>query len=75
LRNDNEDYVLPIFAASRRFILLLDDKHETKRKQTSLSAARSATFGMGCFWEPSEELLKVDGVMDTVAGYTGNPSP
>jgi methionine-S-sulfoxide reductase len=29
---------------------------------------------MGCFWEPSEELLKVDGVVDTVAGYTGNPS-
>ena len=29
---------------------------------------------MGCFWEPSESLLKVDGVIDTVAGYTGNPS-
>lgn len=27
---------------------------------------------MGCFWEPSEELLKVDGVLDTVSGYTGN---
>lgn len=25
-------------------------------------------------WEPAEELLKVDGVADTVAGYTGNPS-
>lgn len=41
---------------------------------SSLSAIREATFGMGCFWEPSEELLKVDGVIDTVAGYTGNPS-
>lgn len=39
-----------------------------------LSAIRESTFGMGCFWEPSEELLKVDGVVDTVAGYTGNPS-
>lgn len=29
---------------------------------------------MGCFWEPAEELLKIDGVVDTVAGYTGNPS-
>lgn len=27
---------------------------------------------MGCFWEPAEELLKVDGVIDTVSGYTGN---
>jgi peptide-methionine (S)-S-oxide reductase len=28
---------------------------------------------MGCFWKPSEELLKVQGVVDTVVGYTGNP--
>lgn len=27
---------------------------------------------MGCFWEPAEELLKIDGVIDTVSGYTGN---
>ena len=27
---------------------------------------------MGCFWEPAEEMLKVDGVIDTVSGYTGN---
>lgn len=39
-----------------------------------LSAVRESTFGMGCFWEPSEELLNVDGVIDTIAGYTGNPS-
>ena len=31
-------------------------------------------FPHRCFWEPSEELLKVEGVIDTVAGYTGNPS-
>jgi peptide-methionine (S)-S-oxide reductase len=41
---------------------------------TSLEAVKESTFGMGCFWEPSESLLKVDGVIDTVAGYTGNPS-
>ena len=28
---------------------------------------------MGCFWKPSEELLKVPGVVDTVVGYTGKP--
>mmetsp|Transcript_784 Transcript_784/g.1471 ORF Transcript_784/g.1471 Transcript_784/m.1471 type:complete len:237 (-) Transcript_784:156-866(-) len=42
--------------------------------QSSLGAIKESTFGMGCFWEPSEELLKVDGVVDTIAGYTGNPS-
>ena len=38
-----------------------------------LGAVEEASFGMGCFWEPAEELLKVDGVIDTVSGYTGNP--
>ena len=33
-----------------------------------------ATFGMGCFWKPAEELRKIDGVEETIAGYTGNPS-
>ncbi|GKY90889.1 peptide-methionine (S)-S-oxide reductase [Mayamaea pseudoterrestris] len=40
---------------------------------TSLAATRQATFGMGCFWKPSEQLLQVPGVMDTIVGYTGNP--
>lgn len=40
---------------------------------SQLFAKKTATFGMGCFWAPSEALLKVDGVIDTVAGYTGNP--
>ena len=26
---------------------------------------------MGCFWKPSEELLKEDGVVNTIVGYTG----
>lgn len=29
---------------------------------------------MGCFWAPSERLLKTEGVLDTIVGYTGNPS-
>ena len=37
----------------------------------ALSARAQASFGMGCFWKPSEELLKVPGVIDTVVGYTG----
>lgn len=41
---------------------------------TRLWEKKEATFGMGCFWKPAEELLKIDGVLDTVAGYTGNPS-
>jgi peptide-methionine (S)-S-oxide reductase len=38
---------------------------------SSLAAIKESTFGMGCFWKPSEELLKIPGVVDTVAGYTG----
>lgn len=40
---------------------------------TSLSAVREATFGMGCFWEPAESLLKKPGVVATTVGYTGAP--
>jgi len=43
-------------------------------KNTRLQAKKEATFGMGCFWKPSEEMLKVDGVLETTAGYTGNPT-
>mmetsp|Transcript_2145 Transcript_2145/g.3177 ORF Transcript_2145/g.3177 Transcript_2145/m.3177 type:complete len:237 (-) Transcript_2145:1060-1770(-) len=43
------------------------------RDVSSLAAKKEATFGMGCFWKPAENLLKVPGVIDTVAGYTGNP--
>merc|ERR1719203_1948934 len=38
-----------------------------------LSAVREASFGMGCFWEPSESLLKEPGVLATTVGYTGAP--
>lgn len=40
---------------------------------TSLSAIREATFGMGCFWEPAESLLKQPGILATTVGYTGAP--
>eukprot|EP00571_Detonula_confervacea_P017646 CAMPEP_0172312208 /NCGR_PEP_ID=MMETSP1058-20130122/17030_1 /TAXON_ID=83371 /ORGANISM="Detonula confervacea, Strain CCMP 353" /LENGTH=290 /DNA_ID=CAMNT_0013025603 /DNA_START=62 /DNA_END=934 /DNA_ORIENTATION=- len=40
---------------------------------TSLSAIREATFGMGCFWEPAESLLKKPGILATTVGYTGAP--
>lgn len=42
-----------------------------RNKISNLCATKEATFGMGCFWKPSEELLNVNGVVDTIAGYTG----
>lgn len=45
-----------------------------KTTTTKLLAMKEATFGMGCFWKPSEELLKINGVQDTIVAYTGNPS-
>ena len=39
----------------------------------SLSVTKEATFGMGCFWEPAESLLKQPGVLATTVGYTGAP--
>jgi peptide-methionine (S)-S-oxide reductase len=41
---------------------------------TARHAEQQATFGMGCFWEPSESLLQVKGVTTTIVGYTGNPT-
>lgn len=43
------------------------------RTFSSLAAKKEATFGAGCFWKPAEDLLKCPGVLDTIAGYTGNP--
>lgn len=40
---------------------------------SSLAAVREATFGMGCFWEPAESLLKQPGILATTVGYTGAP--
>ena len=44
----------------------------TRSSVSALAAVKEASFGMGCFWEPAEEMLKVDGVIDTISGYTGN---
>jgi len=41
---------------------------------TSLLAVKEATFGMGCFWEPAESLLKEPGILATTVGYTGAPA-
>jgi methionine-S-sulfoxide reductase len=43
-----------------------------RRDGMKLWARQETTFGMGCFWKPAEELLKTEGVIDTVVGYTGN---
>ena len=57
---------------SLSFIAAMNLQTGSGRNQRSkLSATKEATFGMGCFWKPSEELLKVDGVVNTIAGYTG----
>ena len=37
----------------------------------ALVSPRTATLGLGCFWEPSEKLLALDGVVDTRCGYAG----
>lgn len=58
-------------AASRASAFL--QKSTSHRLVSSLFAKKTATFGMGCFWAPSETLLKVDGVTETIVGYTGNP--
>ena len=39
------------------------------------TALRTSTLGLGCFWEPSEKLLKLDGVVDTRCGYAGATFP
>ena len=44
----------------------------TRSSVSALAAVKEASFGMGCFWEPAEEMLKVDGVIDTISGYNGN---
>jgi peptide-methionine (S)-S-oxide reductase len=63
----------------RHRLLPSSRKHQQQHEQasrstTALHAIQEATFGMGCFWEPSESMIKVDGVIDTVVGYTGNPT-
>ncbi len=53
-----------------RNLLLLAGAHALVGPQR-----RTATLGLGCFWEPSETLLKLDGVVDTRCGYAGAAFP
>ena len=41
----------------------------------ALVKPQTATLGLGCFWEPSEKLLALDGVVDTRCGYAGAAFP
>jgi len=63
-------FILLIPACTNSFITV-PVTQSPRSTASSLAAKQQATFGMGCFWKPSEELLKVPGVIDTVAGYTG----
>mmetsp|Transcript_32846 Transcript_32846/g.104756 ORF Transcript_32846/g.104756 Transcript_32846/m.104756 type:complete len:232 (+) Transcript_32846:1505-2200(+) len=42
-----------------------------KKKGHELRAQQEAIVGLGCFWEPSEKLLGVEGVLGTTCGYAG----
>jgi peptide-methionine (S)-S-oxide reductase len=63
--------LLPISAAA---FLASPNLGRAATSKSHVNAIKEGTFGMGCFWEPAEELLKVDGVVSTAAGYTGNPT-
>ena len=62
------------FVSPERRCSLVVSRTPTRMRDVSLSAIREATFGMGCFWEPAESLLKRPGVLATTAGYTGAPA-
>lgn len=46
-----------------------------QRRLAPTLAIKEVTLGLGCFWAPSEELLKVDGVVETRCGYAGAAFP
>lgn len=63
--------LLPVALVETLLQPLLTSCQPQRHGGVALSARAEATLGMGCFWKPSEELLKVPGVIDTVVGYTG----
>ena len=69
-----------LIANTWAFHQLLPSQHQCKHRvqegsclnqKFTLNAMKEATFGMGCFWEPSESMLKLEGVKATKAGYCG----
>ena len=38
-------------------------------------AKKTATFGLGCFWQPDNTFEYLEGVVETVVGYTGGTMP
>jgi peptide-methionine (S)-S-oxide reductase len=44
---------------------------KAKPKKEAHVSPQTATFAMGCFWQPDEFFRKVPGVLETEVGYTG----
>lgn len=74
--NKNKQDIMLMSSEQQRVRKTADSATPLRKRISSiiLYAIQDATFGMGCFWKPSEELLKVDGVINTIVGYTGNPN-
>merc|ERR1712086_572015 len=48
----------------------------TGLNQTNTPAwPKTATFGLGWFWNPDEDFSAMDGVLSTRVGYTGGSNP
>jgi peptide methionine sulfoxide reductase msrA/msrB len=50
------------------YLKLFEENSQNYMKKTDLD---TATFAAGCFWGVEEILKKIDGVIETTAGYTG----
>ena len=42
---------------------------------TDAPSYRKATFAAGCFWDVEAAFRNIDGVLETIAGYTGGSAP
>ena len=40
----------------------------------TLVVTETATFALGCFWQPDDYFSKIDGVLKTTVGYAGGTS-